>query len=179
MLHNCQLTLAANRELLSPAPSPEPATAGAGLPSEVRSADSLPPARVCVTKLDWREPWPPESTTAAVPEASPRAAGGDSSETSAESARDSDATAADTRGVSAPSGSHQALGLQLNGASPFAWTPEGIRDACQARLLLAADVIYEENLTAALFGLLHQLMKRGPRKARTGQEWSLYRVELH
>ncbi|KAI3855086.1 hypothetical protein MKX03_018480 [Papaver bracteatum] len=46
----------------------------------------------------------------------------------------------------------------------FSWTPSEIGEAEGASLLLAADVIYNDDLTDALFGTLQKLMSRGSTK---------------
>ncbi|XP_026397891.1 methyltransferase-like protein 22 isoform X2 [Papaver somniferum] len=46
----------------------------------------------------------------------------------------------------------------------FSWTPSEVEEAEGASLLLAADVIYNDDLTDALFGTLQKLMSRGSTK---------------
>ncbi|MCL7022004.1 hypothetical protein MKW94_030467, partial [Papaver nudicaule] len=46
----------------------------------------------------------------------------------------------------------------------FSWTPSEVEEAEKASLLLAADVIYNDDLTDALFGTLQKLMSRGSTK---------------
>lgn len=48
--------------------------------------------------------------------------------------------------------------------SRFSWTFREIEDAENASLLVAADVIYSDDLTDAFFSTLKRLMSRGSRK---------------
>lgn len=46
----------------------------------------------------------------------------------------------------------------------YSWTCSEVEEAESASLLLAADVIYSDDLTDALFGTLKRLMSRGTEK---------------
>ncbi|XVF24997.1 hypothetical protein REPUB_Repub13aG0175600 [Reevesia pubescens] len=46
----------------------------------------------------------------------------------------------------------------------FLWTPSELEEVQKASLLLAADVIYSDDLTDALFGILERLMSQGSEK---------------
>lgn len=46
----------------------------------------------------------------------------------------------------------------------YSWTSRDIEDAENASLLLAADVIYSDDLTDAFFSTLERLMSRGSTK---------------
>lgn len=48
--------------------------------------------------------------------------------------------------------------------SRYSWTSREIEDAENASLLLAADVIYSDDLTDAFFSTLERLMSRGSTK---------------
>jgi len=49
-------------------------------------------------------------------------------------------------------------------SSRYSWTSREIEDAENASLLLAADVIYSDDLTDAFFSTLERLMSRGSSK---------------
>ncbi|KAL8153363.1 hypothetical protein V2J09_011123 [Rumex salicifolius] len=54
----------------------------------------------------------------------------------------------------------------INSGSPneYSWTPSEVKDVNRASLLLAADVIYSDDLTDAFFRILENLMSCGPEK---------------
>lgn len=48
----------------------------------------------------------------------------------------------------------------------YLWTSSDIEEVQQASLLVAADVIYSDNLTDAFFSILEKLMRKGSEKVR-------------
>jgi len=52
----------------------------------------------------------------------------------------------------------------LYASSRYSWTSREIEDAENASLLVAADVIYSDELTDAFFSTLERLMSRGSTK---------------
>lgn len=56
--------------------------------------------------------------------------------------------------------------FDINNRSPkeYSWTPSEVEDVNRASLLLAADVIYSDDLTDAFFSILEKLMPGGPEK---------------
>lgn len=46
----------------------------------------------------------------------------------------------------------------------YSWTSSEVEEAQEASLLVAADVIYSDDLTEALFCILEKLMSLGPKK---------------
>ena len=52
----------------------------------------------------------------------------------------------------------------VNGKSRFSWSSSELEEVQKASLLLAADVVYSDDLTDALFGILERLMSQGSEK---------------
>ncbi|GJP72456.1 hypothetical protein CLOP_g3188 [Closterium sp. NIES-67] len=94
-----------------------------------------------VRRLDWRLGWPPPVVTRGCAQ-QPAACGAGSGEEE-----------------------ESASGMQAesNGAAdPFVWTDGDLTDASHATVLLAADVIYSDDITAALFSTLRSLLHCAP-----------------
>ncbi|CAI5975637.1 unnamed protein product [Closterium sp. NIES-64] len=108
-----------------------------------------PVAAALVRRLDWRHGWPPPVVT----------------ERSAlhQSATSSGYSSAPGRAAGAQAGMGGAVD-EFNGIDPFGWTEEEVGDASNATVLLAADVIYSDDITRAFFGTLRSLLRCGPPK---------------
>lgn len=52
----------------------------------------------------------------------------------------------------------------FNGDNSSSWTSSNVEEAERAAVLVAADVIYSDDLTDALFCILEKLMSLGPKK---------------
>ncbi|CAI7864175.1 unnamed protein product [Closterium sp. NIES-53] len=114
------------------------------------------PAAV-VRRLDWRHGWPPPvvTSTSGLHKSATRSG---SSSTAGKAAGKA---AGREGGAQVEMGG--AAGL-LGGVDPFGWTEEDMKDASNATVLLAADVIYSDDITCAFFITLHSLLRCGPPK---------------
>lgn len=57
--------------------------------------------------------------------------------------------------------------LDLLALLRYSWTPSEVEEAKEASLLVAADVIYSDDLTDAFFSTVERLMSRGSEKVHT------------
>lgn len=57
----------------------------------------------------------------------------------------------------------------------YSWTFSEVEAAQEASLLVAADVIYSDDLTDAFFSTLQRLMSSGSEKVRTNQNLRISR----
>ncbi|CAI5493579.1 unnamed protein product [Closterium sp. Naga37s-1] len=83
--------------------------------------------------------------------------------TAGQSATSSGCSSAPGRAAGAQAGMGGAVD-EFNGIDPFGWTEEEVGDASNATVLLAADVIYSDDITRAFFGTLRSLLRCGPPK---------------
>ncbi|CAI5477466.1 unnamed protein product [Closterium sp. Yama58-4] len=107
----------------------------------------VPAARV--RRLDWRHGWPPPVVT--------------STSGLHQSATSSGSSSAAGRAAGAQAEMDGAAD-PFNGIDPFGWTEEDVSDASNATVLLAADVIYSDDITCAFFTTLRSLLRCGPPK---------------
>ncbi|CAI5471031.1 unnamed protein product [Closterium sp. Yama58-4] len=110
------------------------------------------PAAV-VRHLDWRHGWPPPVVTSASGLHQSAARSGSSSAPGRVAGREG-GEETERDGAADP----------LGGADSFGWTEEDVSDASNATVLLAADVIYSDDITCAFFTTLRSLLCCGPPK---------------
>ncbi|CAI5532736.1 unnamed protein product [Closterium sp. Naga37s-1] len=108
-----------------------------------------PVAAALVRRLDWRHGWPPPVVT--------RQSGLHQSVTR------SGSSSAPGRAAGAQAEMGGAVD-PFNGIDPFGWTEEEVSDASNATVLLAADVIYSDDITCAFFTTLCSVLRCGPPK---------------